>query len=233
MSLNPVVPLLLADNGDVGQLILYGALILASIIGSVLQKAKKAPQAKAPPPVLRRPSPPAPTPSEERFPMKAGPEARRPVNMREVPAQLPPRPEPRPAVRPIPADVPLRTPRRESPRPRRDVGERSRGEPGGRPRPETVEPARRIQTGAGLPGVTPRQEPLAQPVADSSEDSLVPVGALRRVASAAPRTPPAEPMPTFTTTDVQRLLLRRKNLHAAIVLSEILAPPVTLREDRY
>jgi hypothetical protein len=193
--------MLLAADLDFMQLIIYAAVLVAGLLGALLQKRERNKQERG---------------DEPRPPPRARPIPRGGRSEPQEPILIPPR-EPRPVPPP----------------PQRD---RLEGDILRVPRPVPAQPAR-----------VPRPQPVAQRTGPSR---VAPVRAGR---VAAPEPPPslqaharigpeaAAAEPVQATAPVRRsipvgglaraLLARRDGAAAALVVSEILAPPVSLRQN--
>lgn len=135
-------------------------------------------------------------------------------------APAPPRPAPRPAQRPTPSRPPQQAPAR-SPAPR------PRPTPQSRPTPTPAQRAQQRQERASLSRApelanTPKKRPVAETPAPSRRP-----GAVSSRGDAAERTMPAPAGQLGTLSSLRGL--SRAELRRAIILTEVLAPPVSER----
>lgn len=195
-------------DGDMSQLLIYGVILLISVLGGLLHRKKKPEDATKPePPPARR----VPIPPERRPPMRPRMPAEResrPVTLEEVPI-----------ARPTPMRVPEAQPELLWPpeierRPEVTLPPPVEVVPAREPvaaRPATLRPVRRrtgpVEASAGGEGEIVEAVVVAAPK---------PVVAAERRAGVGGR--------------VRALLKDRRSLEAALVLREVLGPPVGMRE---
>jgi hypothetical protein len=203
--------MLLAAGTDFVQIAIYAAVLIAGLLGALLQKRERDQQhrgAEPPKPPRGRPVP------------RAGR-----VEPDEPLIILPPEHRPAPPLPPIP---PGPAPPRQD-RPEADTTRRT-------PRPAAAEPAR-----------VPRAQPVGERPTPQRTAAGRPARTVREERSPSRRTPPQPPSEPAVAEEarpagarraaipveglVRALLARRDGVAAAFVISEILAPPVSLREN--
>ena len=210
--------LLLAQDHGYGQLVYVIAILILSGLGALLEKLKNKQEQRTT--SRPKPSEPSKTAPEQpaRIPQPLGrveplppqgpahsPPA--PPTVRREPAPLPP---PRPVQSPPLAPSPVPTLRQPPPVPRRPVVPP--------PQPQKVPPRRPI----GEP-----KRPLPVPSVASRLQPTIQAPEPPRVVSQTP----AQPVPAQAKTAMgRRRRLSARELRRAVVLSEILQPPVSLRE---
>lgn len=209
-----VMAQILADNGS-GELLYVIAVLVLAAGSAIFQKVRE--KMSGPP---DRPRPTAPT-------TQGGPQVPRPTipQRRATPPQRPPAPPQRP---PVPTQRPAIPPqaRRPAVPPARPQPQRPQPRPAGMPQQP---PARRPQPQAPQRPVQPAPSLKAAASAQEDEERLaVPLEAIARAAEAvhAPvaTAKPARPVPMVTK-------LSTAELRRAFILSEVLAPPLALRDQ--
>lgn len=208
---------ILADNGS-GELLYVIAVLVLAAGSAIFQKLR---EKMSGPPDRPRPTAP-PTQGGPQVPRPTIPQRRAtPPQRPAVPPQRPPVPTQRPAIPPQtrrPAVPPARPqPQRPQPRP----AGMPQQPPARRPQPQAPQrPARPVQPAPSLKAAASAQE--------DEERLAVPLEAIARAAEAvhAPvaTAKPARPVPMVTK-------LSTAELRRAFVLSEVLAPPLALRDQ--
>jgi hypothetical protein len=178
--------LLLADT-DAIQFIVYGVILLVTVLGGLLQK-KKEEQKSSPPATPRAPAPP------QRPPVRARPPVQRP---QPVP---PPWDEPR--------ALPTRTPRSAE--------------------PARTQPTQTVPRRTARPAATPAPQPGVMPAIAAQEPTTTAFREQELVRPASVKRP--RRTTAYTAAQLQSLLDKPQGVQTAMVLSEILGPPVALRE---
>ena len=225
-----VLSLLLAQNSDLTELLIFGGIVLASLVGSLIKKSKEE-QAGKKPPEKGRPVPPPDQRAMPTQPAGATPPERSAAPPVTLSADLPKpttqhtQPVERSADWPAPA-IEARTidrpapARRIPPPPPRIIARPSQPTQQQRPTARPTPPARRKS-----PEQAARRQPLREvdkPIAgDLPELELV----------AETETSAAEAAPSLAAGRLRELLREPESVRTAIILSEVLGPPVGIRDD--
>lgn len=207
--MNLLPPLLLARLDDWITLIIFVILFLGPALAKMLRRGQPEEEERQRPPTRSRPTPRPAQPPPRQWTAESE-EVRKFLEALGKPKTAPPPP---PVLRPVPQEQP--PPPRPKPPPRR---------PAVRPTPPPV------PTIAPTVPSTPAATPAPVPQVDLAREFEEAEAEFKRAAHAAPvAVPTTEAAPTNRAREFRQMLADRSNVRRAVVLAEILAPPVALR----